>query len=233
MIDLITAADGTRYAGFPQDHLFNLLRNGDTFPDRYVKDAIDAHVKPESICVDVGANLGYVSLYLAARAKWVHSFEPQPNVFLQLCANLFLNQRLNVTPYNMGVFSRETTLDFADYQSGWVGTNDFSDYEKIRSIGSISLQERSGGKIPARALDSIFATDQKIDFIKIDAQGADIDVLIGAERILAQHHPVVIFEYEDDLSRQNYGRSLEDFFGMFDDSGYKITEVYPGNYLLT
>jgi len=187
-------------------------------------------VTPDSVCVDVGANLGYVSLYLATRCKHVYSFEPQAVVFLQLCANLFLNQRFNVTPYNVGLHSHTTFLDFADHQSGWVGTSDYSDYNKIRSIGSISLRASVEGTIPAKRLDEVM--NDKVDFIKIDAQGADIDVLIGAQDLVTAYHPIIIFEYEDDLSRINYGRDMEDIYAFVNKNGYNMTEVYPGNYLL-
>jgi FkbM family methyltransferase len=231
MVEQIKTADGTTFVGYSNDYLFSLIKGGNTFVDTYVKDAIDKYVTPDSVCVDVGANLGYVSLYLAARCKRVYSFEPQPVVFLQLCANLFLNQRLNVTPYNMGLHSHTTFLDFANYQSGWVGTSDYSDYNNIRSIGSISLTDTPHGTIPANRLDQMINT--KVDFIKIDAQGADIDVLIGAQDLVAAYHPIIIFEYEDDLSRVNYGRNMEDVYSFVSKNGYNMTEVYPGNYLLT
>ena len=230
-IEFITTQDGTQFVGYPNDHLFSLIKNGETFVDAYVKDAIDRYVTPESVCIDVGANLGYVSLYLAAKCRKVYSFEPQPVVFLQLCANLFLNQRLNVKPYNAGCHSKPCFIDFADYQSGWVGTGDFSDYSKIKSIGSVSMSQKADGKILAVRLDDVIMG--KVDFIKIDAQGADVDVILGAERIMREHHPVIIFEYEDDLSVKNYGRTLQDLCDLTKSLGYKSQEVYPGNFLLT
>ena len=230
MIEILTTAEGTTFVGYPNDYLFDLLKQGNTFPDDYVKTVIDQCVKPDSVCVDVGANLGYVTLYMAKRCKEVHSFEPQPVVFLQLCANVFLNQRLNVKAYQMGLCDCETTLEFASYQSGWVGAKDFSDYSKIGSIGSISFTPGSG-TIPARRLDTVIKS--KVDFIKIDAQGADIDVIFGAQDILAKYRPVIVFEYEYDLSVKNYHRCLDDLVPYLDKLGYKSEEIYPGNYLLT
>ena len=98
MTEIITTKEGTRFIGFPNDHLFSEIKSGNSFTDGFLKGVIEKYVKPDSVCVDVGANLGYVSLYLAQRCKRVLAFEPQPVVFLQLCANLFLNQQFNVTP---------------------------------------------------------------------------------------------------------------------------------------
>jgi FkbM family methyltransferase len=231
MIDIIKMPDGTVFAGYPNDHLFSEMMKGNAFVDWYVKEAIDHYVKPDSICVDAGANLGYVSLYMAARSHFVYAFEPQPIVYLQLCANIFLNQRFNIKSYNLGLYSRGTMLDFGEYQDGWVGTKDFSDYTKIKSIGSISLQPKTDGKIYAERLDDMIHS--KVDFIKIDAQGADIDILFGAENLLRKYHPVVIFEYEVFESINNYGRTIDEVKPFIDKLGYKMTEVFTGNFLLT
>jgi FkbM family methyltransferase len=231
MIDVIKTPDGTVFAGYPNDHLFSEISNGHVFVDWYVKDAIDRYVKPDSICVDVGANLGYVSLYMAQRSHFVYAFEPQFVVYLQLCANIFLNQRFNIKPHHMGLYSKETMLDFGDYQDGWVGTKDFSDYTKIKSIGSISFQPKISGSVQAKRLDDVIHS--RVDFIKIDAQGADIDVLYGAKETLRKYHPIVIFEYESDFSTKNYGRTLDDVKPLVNELGYKMVEVFTGNFLLT
>ncbi len=227
----IADINGVRYAGFPNDHLFKEIKGGNDFVDHFLKDVIAKYVHQDSVCVDVGANLGYVSLYLAARAKKVIALEPQPVVFMQLCANLFLNSRFNVTPHRLAAHSTPCMLDFAGYQSGWVGATSFDDYTKIGSIGSISLSACHDGEMQAVRLDDLI--DEKVDFIKVDAQGADIDVILGAEALLEKYHPVVVFEYEDDLSQANYHRTIADLTPLLERLGYKTTEIFPGNYLLT
>lgn len=220
------------FAGFPQDHLFSLIKGGSRFVDDYVQAQIDRLVSKDSVCVDVGANLGYVSVYLAKRCRRLWSIEPQPTVFLQLCCNLFLNECFNVTPLNIAATSTTCKLEFAPYQSGWVGTDDFTHYDKIRSIGSISLRQSESGVISGLPLD--LAVTGPVDFIKVDAQGADIDVILGAKRILTDYRPHVVWEYEEDLSKINYGRELErDLIPMLGEVRYGIHEIYQGNYLLS
>lgn len=231
MIEVITTSDGTKFAGYNHDYLFQIIRNGNSFPDTYVRDVIDKYVNKNSVCVDVGANLGYISVYLAKRAKYLHSFEPQKNVYFQLCANLFLNECYNVTTYNNAVYSYRKNFDFASFQSGWVGTTELTDVDKVTSFGAISLAPNENGKIKAVTLDETFS--EKIDFIKIDAQGADIDVIFGADNLIARDHPVIVFEYEEDLSLKNYNRTLSDLDNFLKRHNYKMTEIHRHNYLLT
>lgn len=230
MIELTDNPHLGRFAGFPRDHLFSLIKGGSDFIDDYVKTQIDKYVKPDSICVDVGANLGYISIYLAKRCKHLYAVEPQPVVFLQLCCNLFLNECFNVTPLNLAATSCSCLLDFAPYQSGWVGTNDFTHYDRITSIGSISLKAHAQGSISGRRLDDVIKGP--VNFIKIDAQGADIDVVLGARGLMEQYRPVIVFEYERDLSETNYGRTLSDLAPFLAQVGYRMETIHTDNYIL-
>ena len=230
MIEVITTSDGTKFAGYSQDYLFQIIKNGDNFPDKYVKDVIDKYVTKDSICIDVGANLGYISVYLAKKCKYLYSFEPQKNVYFQLCANLFLNECYNVTTYNKAVYSYNKNFDFASFQSGWVGTKEITNVDKVTSFGAISLTPSETGKIKAVTLDETFS--EKIDFIKIDAQGADIDVIFGADNLISRDKPVIVFEYEEDLSLMNYNRTLSDLNYFLKRHSYKMIEIHHHNYLL-
>jgi len=218
------------YAGFPNDYLFDLIRKGSPFPDDYVRKEIDRYVTPRSVCVDVGANLGYVSVYLSKRAKRVYSLEPQPVVFLQLCCNLFLNGCTNVTPINAAATEHPARMGFAEYQSGWVGTNDLSRYDAMRSIGSISLKESDSGIMRGERLDHL--VHDHVDFIKIDTQGADVDVILGSSGIVERDRPIIVFEYEDDLSRINYGRTLANLEEFLRRNRYKIRAIFEQNFVL-
>lgn len=237
MIDIITTKEGTRYAGFPQDHLFGLIKGGNTFPDTFLLESIARYVKPDSVCIDVGANLGYVTLYLAARCKRVLALEPQHAVFLQLCANLFLNEAWNVTPYHLAAHSKDCFVDLAPYQSGWVGVkagDNIRDPNKVGSLGSVSFTETAAntdGAVCAVRLDD-YIGDEPVTLIKVDAQGADVDVVLGCARLMVNQRPVIVFEYEDDLSQRNYSTKLSDLDPLLERTRYIKRCLFGGNYIL-
>jgi FkbM family methyltransferase len=228
-IDIITHPIG-RFMGFPNDYLFQLLRDKGGFVDDFLVPVIEKYVRPDSVCVDVGANLGYVSVYLSKRAKKVYSLEPQPVVYMQLCGNLFLNECFNVEPLRYAALSHAGSIGFAPEQSGWVGTTDMSDYTKIRSIGSVALKP-GGGTMMGDRLDNLI--HDHVDFIKIDAEGGDIDAILGATGIIERDRPVIVFEYDAQPSRANYGRDITDLNPLLSKHAYQLNEIAPGNFLMT
>jgi FkbM family methyltransferase len=233
-LEIIKTLDGTSFIGTSNDYLFSLIKNGNSFVDDFLIPVIEKHVKPDSVCIDCGANLGYVSIFLAKRCKKVFSIEPNPVVFLQLCSNLYLNQCFNVKPVNIGFHSHPCFIDFAEYQSGWVGTNNPDNLDKVSSFGSVSFQEKANGRVRALPVDD-FVSDEKIsrvDFLKIDAQGADIDILNGMSLVIIHDRPVIVFEYEDDLSHKNYNKTLSDMNYILSNFDYKMFRLFEENYLL-
>jgi FkbM family methyltransferase len=216
--------------GYPTDSLFKQIKNGEEFPDLPIKEELDKYLSPESICVDAGANLGYVSLYMGRKAKRVYAFEPQRVVFMQLCANIFINEQFNVVPYNYGVYSENKRFHFAKIQDGWVGTNQIQDYNLINSIGSISLQPNDLGSMECLRLDE--AIEGPVHLMKFDCEGGDIDGIIGSEGILINHRPIIIFEYNQEHSQRNYNKSIDDLLKFTHRFNYKMTQIDAGNYLL-
>ena len=84
--------------------------------------------------------------------------------------------------------------------------------------------------VEAKRLDDIIQTP--IDFIKIDAQGADIDCIIGAEKLIAKYHPVIAFEYEEEFSTKNYGRNFSDLDKFIAKFNYNRKQLFEQNWLL-
>ena len=229
MIETIKVND-INFVGFPNDYLFKTIKGGNSFPDSFIRDIIDKYVNKNSICIDIGANLGYISIYLSKKCKKVYSIEPQHIVYLQLCANLFINECFNVYPLELAAYSSNKMFDFATYQSGWVGTNNFNDYNNIGSIAAISLSQKDNGLIKGVRMDDII--NEKVDFIKVDAQGGDIDAIFGCEELIHNYRPIIVFEYEHDMSTQNYHKQLSDLDEFIKIYQYNKRRLVGENYIL-
>ena len=72
----------------------------------------------------------------------------------------------------------------------------------------------------------------RVDFVKIDTQGADIDVILGSTGIVERSRPVIVFEYEEDLSRINYGRTLSDLGEFRQKYRYSMRTIFEQNFVL-
>lgn len=129
--------------------------------------------KPESgqTVIDVGANYGDSSIWWAkASGSKVIAFEPLVNVFNVLEENIKLNDA-NVTAYNLALGNGEE-----------ISGN--SDGNMFCSGGDIKLKSEK--------LDSF--SFERVDLLKIDVEGFEMDVLLGAENTIRQFKPRIIIE---------------------------------------
>lgn len=137
---------------------------------------------PTTVAYDIGSNWGYFSLLIAAfphfRGK-VCAFEPNPSVYadLQNCIRQAGLETI-VTAMNCGVGDKDATLA--------IQADRF-----ITGSGAIN-GTGNGSAVSVRRLDSLDLPAP--DLIKIDAEGMELAILQGGERVLSESHPNIIFE---------------------------------------
>lgn len=140
-------------------------------------------LKPGMRVVDVGANIGYYLLMLRAAigpASHVHCFEPDPSNLEEL--------RLNIDRNALGSVSVDAAaVGAADgYTSLETGIN-------ARVVASSTPLL----KVPMVSLDNCQLG--RVDFLKIDVEGAEGEVILGAERVLHDHRPTLFAELHPQL----------------------------------
>lgn len=150
------------------------------------------------VIFDVGANIGTYST-LVARAlptSKIYCFEPQRLVFQMLCGNMAINNYDNCYPYNMGLGKENARILIEE-----------PDYNAQENYGSFSLvlneiQGRSGVKtiLDIMTLDFFIKYNQieKLDFLKIDVEGMELDILLGGRETIEKFKPVLLVEYRND-----------------------------------
>ena len=146
--------------------------------------------------IDVGANIGIVSQILSEHFEEVFSFEPNPQTFklLELNASYCLNN--NVNPYNLALSHEAGELiltDWNPYHSGQSKIN--ATKEQLSKYESHSFKPRNY-KVPCTTLDDFVLSNhiQKVSLIKIDVEGHEKQVLMGAKKVIKEHSPAIIFE---------------------------------------
>lgn len=167
----------------------------------------------EPVIIDVGANIGTISLWLAQMKPLgkIYSFEAQRQVFYQLCGNIALNNLYNVEAFNyaIGYGNYYITVPEPNYFSN----HDFGTFSLIEE--KIPTTEKSL-TVPLINLDQ-FVTDFKlkqVDLIKIDAEGMDLDVLKGSKNILEQFSPTIYIEHFD--NRVSKLDEIQNFLSAYD-----------------
>ena len=187
------------------------LRSGAYEP--HLTAVFERHCRPGMTVVDVGANLGYFSL-LASRlvgpAGRVVALEPNSENCRLLLSSLRLNGTSNV----------ELLPVAADEGSGWAYYS-----THVGSNGGLvddgDLLSRFGAVVPTFRLDDL--VDGKVDFLKMDVEGAEGRVVQGATRIIEKDRPIVTTELKEEMLQRVSGRSVADYLRYFGGLGYRPT----------
>lgn len=152
------------------------------FTDR-IYDIKEFTPERDQVVIDVGANYGDSSIWWSKKfGARVIAFEPLKNVFNVLEENIKLND-VDVTAYNLALGNGEEI-------SG------SSDGNMLSAGGEI--------KMKAEKLDSY--SFERVDILKIDVEGFEHDVLLGAERTIKRFKPKIIIEtHSKDLRKKCHG----------------------------
>ena len=219
-----------------------LLRRNDLVSTRLIMTGVwDEHIVKVAdrmpadrrrLALDVGAHFGAISLSLRKRFRQVASFEPNEFSFSILSANMALNRVDNVTLYSHGLFSSPADLSLGrpEQQEIPVPVDESGRFNPLctPNIAAYVFTPDGSGEFlkRAKALDSLLL--EEVDFIKIDVQGADGEVLLGGVETLRRCRPVVVFEWEEALSK-NFGVTFQSLKQTFYREGYKLELLHQHN----
>ena len=140
------------------------------------------------VALDVGANIGNHSVFMARHFSRVLSFEPNPTALAPLRCNVELAGAHHVHVFPVGLADRAGTLDFVQNQSGNLGGSGFA-FTGLRSGAVISCEVAKGDDLLTPA-----ALGGALRLVKIDVEGAELAVLKGLAATLRREHPLVLFE---------------------------------------
>ena len=194
---------------------------------------ISNFIKPDKSFIDIGAHIGSYSWTLAPHALHTYSFECNPEVFNCLCANIFLKKLSDkITPYKLGLSSHETYADYYS-RSNDGGGNGFTYLGEKRDLTTSRIS------LNVKPLDSF--NFQNINFLKIDVEGHEKEVLIGAQETLKRNnYPSFIFEsweeWRESSDHHIPAKELrKDLFDYIGSTGYQIIPItgYPEMFLAT
>jgi FkbM family methyltransferase len=138
--------------------------------------------------LDVGANIGNHTCFLAKYFGKVLAFEPNPAVFHILAANVYINNLQNVEPVQLGLGAEEAVLPFLQDTQGNLGSSTFSTNGDVHGIKRMLRVVRGDDYLRHNP------PGMPIGFVKIDVEGFETQVLRGMSEILSQDYPMVLFE---------------------------------------
>jgi FkbM family methyltransferase len=190
--------------------------------ERSTTRALRRLVRPGAIVLDIGANIGAHTLPLArlvGPAGRVHAFEPTVFAHAKLLANLALNPELAARVSLHQVMLTDGGPVAPEVYSSWPLTTK----EHIHEGHQGRLESTSGAR--ALRLDDHLAEIgvSRVDFVKLDVDGYECDVLGGATRTLAESKPIIIFELAPYVLAE-HGHTIEKLLGQIVGAGYRLED---------
>lgn len=185
-------------------------------------------INPGDTVLDIGANLGEVSLNAAKMvgdAGKVFAFEPFPATFRKLQENAELNCFTNLCLVNKALGSETTTLTMFSPQAGNEGMNRISPEATFGSSETL---------VDVMPLDDFADAEElkKIDLIKLDVEGFEMYVLKGAIRSLKKFRPKLFVEVTDEYLTEQ-GSSASELIEFLLEQDYTLTHAENGEAVTT
>ncbi|MBI3259966.1 MAG: FkbM family methyltransferase [Ignavibacteriae bacterium] len=173
--------------------------------DRLTKKIMRKVITPTSNCIDVGCHKGEMLNHILKSApNGKHfAFEPIPSLFKQL--QYKYSKSAAILPYALSDKKGTTTFNYVKNAPAYSGINKRTYVVENPDIEEITVE--------MMRLDDCIPQDIPIHFIKIDVEGGEFGVLKGAERIINESKPIILFESGLGAS-DFYGTTAEDIFGF-------------------
>lgn len=189
-------------------------RRRDTRDNEHMRLLFAFLLAPDSNCIDVGASRGTIlaeMVRLAPRGKHI-AYEPLPHMHETLVAQF---PDVDVRRAALSNSTGRTTFTHVKSNAGYSGLKE-RDYPGPQEIEII--------QVDTEELDKSLPSGYVPALIKIDVEGAELQVLEGAMRTITQHKPTVIFEHGR-VASGYYGTRPSEIFKLLSDAGLRIFDI--------
>ncbi|HEY0106462.1 MAG TPA: FkbM family methyltransferase [Rhizomicrobium sp.] len=170
----------------------NVLLDG--FWEMWLTQFMARVVKPGMVVADIGANFGYYTLLLADLVGpdgRVFAVEPNPAAAALLTRAVALNGfagRTTIAVAGLGARDGEELLLYVPHDEPKNATVVPSEAHGDPARGAIR-------RVPSRSLDALLDGQARLDFIKIDAEGAEEAIVAGMMRTIETQRPSIVLEF--------------------------------------
>lgn len=170
------------------------------------KDYIVEYLKTHpGLFIDIGANIGLMSFYILYKIpdQEILAFEPEPQAFECLQLSKAANSFNSFTPIRYAIAEKKEEIHFFIDKKNFGGHRNYrsNPNEECITVAAAPLNE--------------FITSQKISAVKIDVEGAELNVLKGMKDIIESHKPLLVVECSnEELAKKGH---LYQYFLNFKD----------------
>jgi FkbM family methyltransferase len=187
------------------DIIQNAHVNGGFYEQEHLA-VMERYLKPGGVFLDVGANVGNHAIYVAKYCSpaEVIVIEPNPEAIFLLHINMMLNQlQLDARYLGVGLSDRERTAEAVTPK---------------HNLGGTKMAPKEGGPIRLTTGDGLL-DGRRVDFIKMDVEGHEMEALAGLEQTIARWRPPMFIEVDNDNEPA--------FEAWLADHDYEVAYAFP------
>ena len=204
--------------------------------DKFIADLVVSYYLQSTtrgLIVDVGANIGQMSIYITKSIiDLKHDVTTMP-FLISIEAEPFMHKLLSMNIENLGLLGTIEVHDkvvWSDKTQVNFPVPDFKNFSSWGSYGVAPKNIRNSRILETATLDSII-DGRKVSVIKLDIQGSELHALKGSLATINQSKPIIIFEFEHELSR-NLGVNFKDYLDLIETMNYKIIDMKFPNFVI-
>jgi len=201
-----------------------LLETGEL--ERGTRILIQKYLRPGNVFIDVGANVGLHTL-AAARAMRgqgkIIAFEPFEPTMRMLEKSIWMNGFSSMTEIHQAAVSNA-----AGRQQLFIGAT--SGHHSLFALEPSPNNAQGPVEVPLVRLDSVIAAGQRIDLMKIDAEGAELEVIEGAVSLIADNPEIALIVEFGPSHLRRTGRTPSQWLDSFNQLGlyYRVINNESG-----
>jgi FkbM family methyltransferase len=196
---------------------------------------LSKYIKEGDIVIEAGSNLGSETLLISKLIGkgHIYGFEPNPYTFERLKINVSINELRNVAVYDYAMGEKNGEISFNIYPKGFCNPGMSSKYMETAASKKITVVQKT--------LDTFIKENNisKVNFIKMDIQGAEMDMIMGSDDTISRFKPVIFteaYKLYNDLDAiynriKNYGYNIY----LIDEKNMTLMkpgELKEGNWLM-
>lgn len=238
LLRAVTALDAYRLKKFTDTKLVQLAHNNQIFSlyispkngfidkhiflygvyEPFMLDIISKYLKPGMTYIDIGANIGQHSMYAASivgQHGKVHAYEPIPKIYEQLLRSSSANTYEDIIHAHNYALGEKESVEILNVSkdiggSSLVNQNDETE-EKIQVVIK-------------KGDDELLALS-RVDMIKIDVEGYELEVLQGIKETLFKYQPVLLLEYSGQFYKNNTDKHGIKILTLLTECGYSLYDI--------
>lgn len=199
---------------YHNDNFFFIFKTKQSCDAIELMEKMNKKMKKGKVAFDIGANIGITSIWLAKKNKQVYAFEPEVTNIARLKENLAVNSCKNVEVVDSAVADK----------------NRKNDFYLLKSYGHHSLGKVKTSKIIGKTVVKTVTLDsfckkrniKKIDVMKVDVEGFEHEVFLGAKNLLKNKKiKMIIFEISK-IPLQSLDKDPNQILSILDKYNYQV-----------